>query len=56
MVVVVLACVWGLRTFVIAPYEIPSGSMETTVIMTGDRIGEDHLLPRCDVHDISTTR
>lgn len=37
MVVVVLACVWGLRTFVIAPYEIPSGSMETT-IMTGDRI------------------
>lgn len=37
MLVVVIAAVWGLRQFVIAPYEIPSGSMETT-IMTSDRI------------------
>lgn len=37
MVVVVVAAVWALRTYVIAPYEIPSGSMETT-IMTDDRV------------------
>ncbi|HIW77028.1 MULTISPECIES: signal peptidase I [Gordonibacter] len=28
---------WALRTFVFQPYEIPSGSMETT-IMTGDMV------------------
>lgn len=37
MFIVVVAAVWALRTFVIAPYEIPSGSMETT-IMTNDRV------------------
>lgn len=28
---------WGIRTYVCQPFEVPSGSMETT-IMTGDRI------------------
>lgn len=37
MLVVALAVFFGLRTFVIEPYDIPSGSMETT-IMTGDRV------------------
>lgn len=34
-VVVVLAAAWGIRTFVIEPFEVPSASMEDT-IMTGD--------------------
>lgn len=31
MVAVVFATAWLLRTYVIAPYQIPSGSMETTI-------------------------
>lgn len=30
-IVAVLVCVWFLRSFVIEPYEIPSGSMEDTI-------------------------
>ena len=37
MLAVALAVFFGLRAFVIEPYDIPSGSMETT-IMTGDRV------------------
>lgn len=37
MVAFVVACSWALRTFVFQPYEIPSGSMETT-IMPGDMV------------------
>ena len=37
MVAVVLGLSWALRTFVFQPYEIPSGSMENT-IMTGDMV------------------
>lgn len=37
MVGVVVLLVLGLRTFVFVPYEIPSGSMEET-IMTGDMV------------------
>lgn len=37
MLVVALALFFGLRAFVVEPYDIPSGSMETT-IMTGDRV------------------
>lgn len=37
MVAVVFAAAWLLRTFVIAPYQIPSGSMETT-IMVSDKL------------------
>jgi signal peptidase I len=37
MVAIVLVCAWLLRTYVISPYEIPSGSMETT-IMTSDKV------------------
>ena len=37
MVVLVLVLSWGLRTFVFQAYEIPSGSMEQT-IMTGDMV------------------
>ena len=36
-VVVVLAGAWLLRTFVVEPFQVPSGSMEET-IMTGDMI------------------
>lgn len=36
-VAIVLAAAWGIRTFVIEPFEVPSASMETT-IMTGDRL------------------
>ncbi|MEF9925503.1 MAG: signal peptidase I [Raoultibacter sp.] len=36
-VALILVCFWALREFVVTPYEIPSGSMETT-IMTGDRV------------------
>lgn len=36
-VALVLVLSWGLRTFVVEAYEIPSGSMEDT-IMTGDRL------------------
>lgn len=36
-IVIVLAAAWGIRTFICEPFEVPSGSMETT-IMTGDRI------------------
>lgn len=36
-VAIVLAAAWGIRAFVIEPFEVPSGSMETT-IMTGDRV------------------
>ena len=34
---VVLAAAWGIRTYVVEPFEVPSASMETT-IMTGDRL------------------
>ena len=37
MVALVLGLSWGLRTFVFQAYEIPSGSMEQT-IMTGDMV------------------
>ncbi len=37
MVVAVIVLAWGIQTFVMQPYEIPSGSMEDT-IMTGDRV------------------
>ena len=37
MLVFVLGAAWLLRTFVVAPYEIPSGSMEST-IMVGDKV------------------
>lgn len=37
MVVLVLGLSWALRTFVFQAYEIPSGSMENT-IMTGDMV------------------
>lgn len=30
-VIVVIACVWLIRTYVAEPYEIPSGSMEDTI-------------------------
>lgn len=36
-VVIILGLSWGLRTFVFQAYEIPSGSMEDT-IMTGDMV------------------
>lgn len=37
MVAFVVVCSWALRTFVFQPYEIPTGSMETT-IMSGDMV------------------
>ncbi|MEG0505563.1 MAG: signal peptidase I, partial [Raoultibacter sp.] len=37
MIALVVGLSWFLREFVIQPYEIPSGSMETT-IMTGDKV------------------
>ncbi len=37
MIVFVLGLAWGLRTFVFTAYQIPSGSMEKT-IMTGDMV------------------
>ena len=37
MVVLVIAMAWAMRTFIFGAYEIPSGSMETT-IMTDDRV------------------
>ena len=36
-IVLIVALSWGLRTFVFQAYEIPSGSMEET-IMTGDMV------------------
>lgn len=36
-IAVVLAAAWGIRTYVVEPFEVPSASMETT-IMTGDRL------------------
>ncbi len=36
-VAVVLVAAWGIRTYVCEPFEVPSASMETT-IMTGDRL------------------
>ena len=36
-IAIVLAAAWGIRSFVIEPFEVPSASMETT-IMTGDRL------------------
>ncbi|MEG0071962.1 MAG: signal peptidase I [Raoultibacter sp.] len=36
-VALMLVCIWALREFVVTPYQIPSGSMETT-IMTGDKV------------------
>ncbi len=42
MVVLVIALSWGLRTFVFQAYEIPSGSMEET-IMTGDMVFSEKL-------------
>lgn len=37
MVVLVLVMSWAMRTFIFGAYEIPTGSMETT-IMSGDRV------------------
>ena len=42
MVVVVIAAAWGLRTFVLEPFESPSASMEHT-IDTGDRVFAEKL-------------
>ena len=36
-IVVVLVAAWGIRTYVAEPFEVPSASMENT-IMTGDRL------------------
>ena len=36
-IAIVLAAAWGIRTYVCEPFEVPSASMETT-IMTGDRL------------------
>lgn len=36
-VVIVLAAAWGIRQYVAEPFEVPTGSMETT-IMSGDMI------------------
>lgn len=36
-IAVVLVAAWGIRTYVAEPFEVPSASMETT-IMTGDRL------------------
>ncbi|WP_283170571.1 signal peptidase I [Curtanaerobium respiraculi] len=33
MLVAVMAAVWLLRTFVVTPYQVPSGSMETTIMV-----------------------
>lgn len=41
-VVIVVAAAWGIRQYVIEPFEVPSGSMEDT-IMTGDRIFAEKL-------------
>jgi len=38
--VIAFALTWCLKTFVLQPYEVPSGSMEPT-IMTGDKIFAD---------------
>lgn len=37
IIAIVLVASWGIRTYVIEPFEVPSGSMEDT-IMTGDMI------------------
>lgn len=37
MIVVVLAATWGIRTYILEPFQIPSASMEQT-IQTGDRV------------------
>lgn len=42
MVALIIALSWGLRTFVFQAYEIPSGSMEET-IMTGDMVFSEKL-------------
>ena len=42
LVAVVLGLTWGLRTFVFQAYEIPSGSMETT-IMPGNMVLSEKL-------------
>lgn len=42
MIAFIFGLSWALRTFVFQPYEIPSGSMETT-IMTGDMVFSEKL-------------
>ncbi len=37
IIAIVLVCSYGIRTYVIEPFEVPSGSMENT-IMTGDMV------------------
>ena len=37
IIAVVLVCSYGIRTYMIEPFEVPSGSMEDT-IMTGDMV------------------
>ncbi|MEF9841379.1 MAG: signal peptidase I [Raoultibacter sp.] len=37
LIALVIVATFALRTYVVTPYEIPSGSMETT-IMTGDKV------------------
>ena len=37
MILLVIGCFFGLRTFVVGTYEIPSGSMEDTIAI-GDRV------------------
>ncbi len=40
MVAVVFGAAWVLRSFVIAPYQIPSGSMETTIMISDKLFSE----------------
>ena len=46
-VVIVLAAAWGIRQYVVEPFEVPSGSMETT-IMTGDKLFAEKVTYRFD--------
>ncbi|MEF2560352.1 MAG: signal peptidase I [Eggerthellaceae bacterium] len=41
-IVIVIVAVWGIRTYVAEPFEVPSASMENT-IMTGDRLFAEKL-------------
>ncbi len=42
MLIAIVAAVFLLRTYVITPYEVPTGSMETT-IMAGDRVFSERI-------------
>jgi signal peptidase I len=40
--IIALGLTWGIKTFLVEPFEVPSGSMETT-IMTNDKILADKI-------------